>query len=348
MSHLEVSRDEVVQRIPKPCVSGTLDCGKHLPFLVLRKVRLCFSTFVLSVAGGALVFAPVCTVSTQASGPDPAPFAGLLQQSTRLWKLCDQITALFGRSAVQSPTAPPTPPLTPTATPIPPPDSNLTVNGTQTFQTMDGFGVNINSLSWKNGESKPAIDLLADQMGATTWRVVFDEEDWENPNDNADPHVFDWNYYHALYSNAKFQNLWGTLGYLNQKGFTKSIAVSFMGIPPSWMGTGGHINPSAEDEWVEMMASVVSYARNTAHVQFGMLAPINEPGWDGIEGPLTDAVQTTRLLHNLAVKLDSLGLSDVRLLGPETAGGFNTAYVSQMMSDSTVMNKVDRSIYQHL
>ena len=206
---------------------------------------------------------------------------------------------------------------------------------------MDGFGVNINALSWKNGAAQPAIDLLADQMGATTWRVVFDEEDWEDPNDNADPHTFDWPYYNALYANAKFQHLWGTLRYLNQKGFTQSIAVSFMGIAPRWMGTGGQIHPSAEDEWVEMMASWVAYARHTAQVQFGMLAPLNEPGWDGIEGPLTDAVQTTRLFHKLAVKLDSLGLADVRLLGPETAGGFNTAYVGQMMADSTVMSKVD-------
>src|SRR4051812_48086166 len=55
----------------------------------------------------------------------------------------------------------------------------LTINGSQTFQTMDGMGVNINSLSWKNGESKPAIDMLADDMGCTLWRVVFDMEDWE-------------------------------------------------------------------------------------------------------------------------------------------------------------------------
>src|SRR2546430_623191 len=55
----------------------------------------------------------------------------------------------------------------------------LAVNGAQTFQTIDGFGVNLNSLSWKNGELRPAIDMLADQLGATIWRVVFDMEDWE-------------------------------------------------------------------------------------------------------------------------------------------------------------------------
>ena len=65
----------------------------------------------------------------------------------------------------------------------------LTINGAQTFQTIDGFGVNLNSLSWKNGELAPVLDMLVDQLGATTWRVVFDMEDWESANDNTDPSV---------------------------------------------------------------------------------------------------------------------------------------------------------------
>src|SRR5262249_25661560 len=77
----------------------------------------------------------------------------------------------------------------------------LTINGAQTFQTIDGFGVNINSHSWNNGELKPALDMLNDQMGATLYRVVYDMEDWESVNDNADPNTPDWTYYNALYSN---------------------------------------------------------------------------------------------------------------------------------------------------
>src|SRR5207249_3038677 len=40
---------------------------------------------------------------------------------------------------------------------------SLTIDGAQVFQTIDGFGVNANSLSWNNGELKPAIDMLVDQ-----------------------------------------------------------------------------------------------------------------------------------------------------------------------------------------
>ena len=207
---------------------------------------------------------------------------------------------------------------------------------------MDGMGVNINSLSWKNGESKPAIDMLADDMGATVWRVVFDMEDWESTNDDSDPSNFNWTYYNALYSNAKFQNLWGTLGYMNQKGINSGIALSFMGRAPSWMGTDTTISQANEDEWVETMASLMYYARNTAHVNFGMIDPMNETDWDGIEGPQVGATQYVRMLHKLSVRLDALGLSDIRFLGPCTASvstGVGT-YIPAMLADSVVKAKM--------
>jgi hypothetical protein len=220
--------------------------------------------------------------------------------------------------------------------------TTLTVNGAQTFQRIDGFGVNINSLSWKNGEMKPAIDMLIDRMGVTVWRVVFDMEDWESTNDNTDPNTPNWTYYNSLYSNAKFQNLWGTLRYLNDRGITTGILLSFMGRVPPWMG-GSVINTASEDEWVEMMATLCYYARNTENVQFDMLDPINEPDWDGFEGPQVDQWQYTQLLEKLSVKLDAMGLSALRFVGPNTAAistGVNT-YMPEMMTNSIVMAKVD-------
>jgi hypothetical protein len=220
--------------------------------------------------------------------------------------------------------------------------TSLTINGTQTFQTMDGVGVNMNSLSWKGGELMPAIDKLVDEMGATLFRVVFDMEDWEDTNDNADPNVADWTYYNALYSNAKFQNLWGTLHYLNQKGVTNGIVLSFMGRVPTWMG-GGVTNSASESEWVEMIATLLYYARTTAQVQFAMVDPMNETDWDGIEGPQVSAAQYVRLLHNLSLKLDAMGLGDIHFVGPTTAivGTGVGTYLPQMLSDSVIMGKVD-------
>lgn len=103
------------------------------------------------------------------------------------------------------------------------------------------------------------------------------------------------------------------------------------------------INTSQEDEAVEMIATLVYYARNTEHVQFGILDPFNETDWDGIEGPQLSSTQYVRLLHKLSVKLDAMGLPDVRLLGPNTASissGVGT-YMPAMMADSVIMSKVD-------
>jgi hypothetical protein len=228
---------------------------------------------------------------------------------------------------------------------------NLTIDGGTKYQTMDGFGVNANSLSWNDGELKPAINMLADEMGSNLWRVVFDMENWEASNDNSDPSIFNWTYYNALYANPKFQNLWGTLGYLNQKGLSQGVALSFMGGVPGWMsgtgsacsgGNGNNICVAAEDEWVEMIASLTYYARITLHLPISLIDPINEPDWNGIEGPQVDATQYTRLLHKLSDRLDYLGLNDINFLGPNTASvdtGVIT-YMSAMMSDPVVMSKV--------
>jgi hypothetical protein len=54
------------------------------------------------------------------------------------------------------------------------------------------------------------------------------------------------------------------------------------------MHGSSRINTPAENEWVEMIISLADYARNTCNLQFGLLAPINEPDWDGIKGPPVD------------------------------------------------------------
>jgi hypothetical protein len=41
----------------------------------------------------------------------------------------------------------------------------LSINGSQLFQRMDGFGVNVNTASWNNGELRPALDMLVDSTG---------------------------------------------------------------------------------------------------------------------------------------------------------------------------------------
>src|SRR6185503_2700239 len=105
----------------------------------------------------------------------------------------------------------------------------MTINASHMNQVIEGFGANINFRSWTNNDLKPVLDGLIDQAGLTLFRVTFDRADWEGTNDNSDPNVMNWTYYNALYSSARFQPLWGLLGYLNQKGISNGIVLNFQG-----------------------------------------------------------------------------------------------------------------------
>lgn len=217
----------------------------------------------------------------------------------------------------------------------------LVINGAERFQTMDGFGVSANSASWNDGELIPAIDLLIDENGSSLWRVILENADWEAVNDNADPNVFNWTAYNALYSTPRFEELWSTMGYLNRRGITANLILNFMGPGPAWMG-GSSLAANAEDEWVEMVASVAYYARNTRGLKFGVFSPSNEPDWDGIEGIRMDQWQWARVMNKLVAKLDATGLGNLRILGPDTASiatGVN-AYLPAMMQYPALMAKV--------
>ena len=96
------------------------------------------------------------------------------------------------------------------------------------------------------------------------------------------------------------------MAYLNQKGITQNLILNVMGPVASWMG-GSHIAPAAEDEWVEMIASLVYYARTTRNLQFGLLSPMNEPDWDGIEGPQVDQWQYVASCRSFSRSLTVLG-----------------------------------------
>ena len=212
--------------------------------------------------------------------------------------------------------------------------ATITIDGSETNQVIEGFGVNINSWGWTNQELKPVIDGLIDGAGMTLFRVVVNNG-WETTNDNNDPNVINWDYYNALYSSPDFEKVWGLLGYLNQRGFTNGIMLNFQGPGPDWMG-GNTLLDGYEDEWAEMIVSLLMYARNTRHLQFNLVAPNNEPdlGSEGIHIPT--AAQYVTTLHKLAQMLDTNGLSDVRLVGPDLSDS-GTNWLPEIMADPVVM-----------
>ena len=127
-------------------------------------------------------------------------------------------------------------------------DVNVSVDGSQTYQVIDGFGVNANHRSFTNNEITPVLDALIDQAGMTLFRVVFDNSDWEKTNDNGDANSMNWNYYNTIYSSPDFQMMWDMMAYLNKKGLTNGVMPNFQGFAPDWMG-GLNLTPGYENEW---------------------------------------------------------------------------------------------------
>lgn len=216
----------------------------------------------------------------------------------------------------------------------------LTVNVGTKEQAMVGLGVDANVHSWKNGQLKPAIDRYT-VLGPVTWRVIIEKADWE-PTQVGPPDVIDEAYYRGIYENPKMQDLWNTIAYIEASP-NQTVSLSVMGGVAAWMG-GNQILPDKEDYWVRMIASLLDYGRNKKGLRLNLVSPLNEPDWDGIEGPKVDAGQMTELLGKLSRKLDSMGMGDVRFVVPDDASVQNAhaSYLPALLGDPGLVGKIAR------
>ena len=215
--------------------------------------------------------------------------------------------------------------------------ARITVDGSQTLQTIEGLGVNVQSRSWNdNGEMQPVLDALLD-AGFTQFRIVLDNADWESSNDDGDPATINWSFYSPIYSGAAFQKMWGVMRYLNQKGITNGVIVNFQGPGPGWMG-GPVLTAGYEQEWAEMIASALIYARYTNGLQFSLIEPDNEPDLRNC-GILMPVEQYLAAYRALALKLETNGMGDIRFIAPDLAFG-DTNFFNSLMQDSFLMSKV--------
>ena len=97
--------------------------------------------------------------------------------------------------------------------------SDLIINGAQTYQVIDGMGVNINVNSWDDGLLKPALDSLIFTNGSSIFRVNRDPMDWVS-DESVIPalHNLDQETLQQVYETPQMQDIWNTIGYLNEKG----------------------------------------------------------------------------------------------------------------------------------
>jgi hypothetical protein len=228
--------------------------------------------------------------------------------------------------------------------------STLTVNGSQTLQTLSGFGTNLSSEAWNGGAVTPSLDTLLGH-GYRLFRVIVEPvQGWEDANPNTGQYSDgnpDWPYYDNLYgTSTKFTNLWNTINYLTGHGAT--VWLNLQSDAPAWMtdsgGAPGTIGTDHEADWATMVSTMVDYAVNVAHVHVAALGPMNEPDnpGDPVQGPQVGATQYARMLDLLEGQLQGYGLQNLPLVGPDCAstGDAVNSYVPAMLADSTLMPHV--------
>ena len=216
------------------------------------------------------------------------------------------------------------------------PPAQISIDPTQRFQTIDGFGVNFNGTYFRESQ-KPMIDLLAKDLGATIFRLdPYGLSDWEAKNDDDDPAHMNWEYYNDRYSTGYFEASWGAARYLNSLGIRPFLTLS--GITPEWMNDNAagppkhsvcnadakiragdyqqpyHLNPAKYDEFAEMAASMLLYARHKAHVDFEYFSPFNETDCYPREGPRVDPEEMPKALEALQRRLKTERLDDVKFV----------------------------------
>jgi O-glycosyl hydrolase len=218
---------------------------------------------------------------------------------------------------------------------------NIIVDGAKKYQSIQGLGVNINPQSWNVNPVavKQVIDSLISGLGCTSFRLMYDDCDWEARNDNNDPNTYNWAYYDSVYSAPRFTCVWNTIQYLNSKGIT-DITLSPDGAAPAWMG-GTKLKTGMEVEYAEMMASMVYYGqkRRKPAIHFEMLSPINETTCGGGEAPVMTFNQLGSIFSNIATHFASDGINNVTLIGPDDCGGWPST-VHQILSNKVTMSKL--------
>jgi hypothetical protein len=186
------------------------------------------------------------------------------------------------------------------------------IDASRTFQTVDGFGVNINPAMWDNGHLRPVLDLLVDDLGCTLFRFdAYGTADWLDPlkrNDGAWPQA----YLEQIYSSPIFKDAWATFRYLNGKGVQPHFNVSGR-IPPQLAGADGQ-RLADFDGYAEMVVSMLKWAREKEGLQFSLLAPFNETDLGFPEGPRLLPEDVIPAVSAIVKKLDQAGMKDIKLI----------------------------------
>jgi hypothetical protein len=181
------------------------------------------------------------------------------------------------------------------------------------YQTIDGFGANVNPDQWRDGNLKPALDLLVDEMGGTLYRFdCYGLADWLDPAKRDKSGRFPPDYLREAYTRRDFKDAWETFRYLESKGAKLFLNVSGK-IPRTLAGVDSQTLTDF-DGYAEMVVSQAKWAREREKLRFTMLAPFNETNLGFPEGPKIPAQSAVPAIRAIFKRLDDAGMSEVKLI----------------------------------
>jgi O-glycosyl hydrolase len=195
-----------------------------------------------------------------------------------------------------------------------PPGLAVTVDARKTYQAVDGFGVNVTPAQWRDGNLKPVLDRLVDDLGCTLFR--FDctgLADWLDPAERNKDGTFPPDYLKSVYTSKGFRDSWETFRHLNAKGIEPIFNVS--GRIPAGLGRKDDLRRLADfDGYAEMAATLLEWARKEEKLKFSRFMPFNETDLGYPEGPKIEPEDVVKAVRAVLKKLDRHGLSDVKLI----------------------------------
>lgn len=213
------------------------------------------------------------------------------------------------------------------------------IDGNQKFQTIDGFGVNVNPDLWSEGRLKPAFDMLVDDLGATLFRFdCFGRANWLDPLKRQANGTWAQAYLEQVYRSKTFLDAWQAFRYLNSRGIEPYLNVSGV-VPQEWNKQGTKVLQDF-DAYSEMVCTMVSWARNKENLKFSLLAPYNETDYDGSrEGPSIPAENRVSALKAMIAAMERHNLLDLKLT-VFCDGYFENAKIENFLNDSSFVKNV--------
>ena len=204
--------------------------------------------------------------------------------------------------------------------------TQVTVNAGQTYQTIDGFGVNINAKQWQP-QLIPALELLLNDLGATLYRVdIFGKSNWIDPEGDLGLNALDPAWLETIYRGEIARRGWAMIRWLNKHGIEPYLTAS--GIVPSWMMGSDGKNLADYEHFSDMMVTLVDWAIQCERLKIRYFGPLNETDIGDPEGPSVSPNEFPKVLEVLDRKLTQKGLP-ILLVVPEQAH-FGAEYMQQI------------------